>query len=98
MQLQFLAPVELFFKQLKGYSFLTRAESIFFYLCIFSRCAKSVKRQQTRQLLDPDTVRRQERTVHKNPCHDRLYLHFILWGEPLPLRNFKYFRRARVVN
>ena len=38
MQLQFLAPVELFFKQLKGLQFLTRAESIFFYLCSFCRC------------------------------------------------------------
>ena len=35
MQLQFLAPVELFFKQLNGYSFLTRAELIFFHLCSF---------------------------------------------------------------
>ena len=35
MQLQFLAPVELFFKQLKGYSFLTRAESIFFFNAVF---------------------------------------------------------------
>ena len=36
MQLQFLAPVELFFDQLKGYSLW--AESIFFYLCSFPRC------------------------------------------------------------
>ena len=36
MQLQFLAPVELFFKQLKGYSFLIRAESIFFIYAVFS--------------------------------------------------------------
>ena len=35
MQLQFLAPVELFLKQLKGYSFWHLAESIFFYLCSF---------------------------------------------------------------
>ena len=35
---------------------------------------RSVQRQQTRQLLDPDTGRRQEKTVHKNPYHDRLYL------------------------
>ena len=30
MQLQFLAPVELFFEQLNGYSFLTRADFLFF--------------------------------------------------------------------
>ena len=72
----------------------------FFYLCSFSSCVKSVTRQQTRQLLDPDTVRRQERTVHKNPYHDRLYLHFILWAAlgNFAVRNFKYFRQARVVN
>ena len=98
MQLQFLAPVELFFKQLKGYSFCRCAESIFFYLCSFSRCVKSVKRQQTRQLLDPDTRRRQGRTVHKNPYHDKTVFAHYLVEEPLLLRNFKYFRRARVVN
>ena len=45
MQLQFLAPVELFLKQLRVTVFV--AELLFFYLCSFSRCA-SVKRQQTR--------------------------------------------------
>ena len=36
MQLQFLAPVELFFKQLKGLQFLTWAELIFFLIYSFS--------------------------------------------------------------
>ena len=57
MQLQFLAPVELFFKQLKGYSFLTRAELLFLMIYSFSCCVRSVQGQQTRKLLDPDTAR-----------------------------------------
>ena len=35
MQLQILAPAELFLRQLKGYSFLTRAEFLFFMIYSF---------------------------------------------------------------
>ena len=61
----------------------------------FSRCVRSVQRQQTRKLLDLDTGRwRQERTIHKYPYHDRLYLHFILWSGARKL----CFKGVRVVN
>ena len=38
MQLQFLASVELFFKQLKGLQFLTWAELMFFDIQFFPLC------------------------------------------------------------
>ena len=39
MQLQFLAPIELFFKAVELLQFLTRVELLFFYDLQFSRCA-----------------------------------------------------------
>ena len=55
--------------------FLTRAEVIFFWYTVFVLCDIRLK------AVDLDTGRwRQERTIHKYPYHDRLYLHFILWS------------------
>ena len=42
MQLQFLAPVELFFLAVERLQFLTRAELLLFLIYSFSRCVRSV--------------------------------------------------------
>ena len=91
MKLQFLVSVELFFQQLNGYSFWPGRNYVFHIKLQFPLCEIRPKTEDARIIWSW-----QERTVHGHPCHDGLYLHFILWSGTRKL-HFKGVRMFQAI-